>query len=60
MRRREALAQTTVESVLSVGGIDAILFVTERQMQPIVATIPVVIARPEGMDAAVAQLLFVN
>jgi hypothetical protein len=56
MKRREAIAQETLQSILRSPGIDAILYVTERQMQAIAAAIPIVITRPEGMEAAVAEL----
>jgi len=57
MKRREAIADETLQSVLHVEGLGAILYVTERQMQPIVAAIPVVMTRPGGMEEAVAELL---
>jgi len=60
MRARLDPAEARLESSLSVVGFEGIVYVTERQMQPIAATIPVVITRPEAMDAAVAQLLSVN
>lgn len=57
MKRRESVADATFQSTLTMEGLEGILYVTERQMQPIQGTIPVVVTRPEGMDAAVAQLL---
>jgi hypothetical protein len=56
VKRREATAEETLQSILRSPGIDAILYVTERQMQPIAAAIPIVMTRPEGMEAAVAEL----
>ena len=56
-KRREALAEETLQSVLRVAGVEAILYVTERQMQPFAAAVPIIVTPPEGMDAAVAELL---
>ena len=57
MKRREALADTTWQSVLTTAGVGGILYVTERQVQPTTGSVRVVVTRPEGMDAAAAELL---
>ena len=57
MKRREALAEETLQGVLRVAGLQAILYVTERQLQPIAAAVPIVVTRPEGIDAAIVELL---
>ena len=57
MKRRETIAEETLQSILRSPGIDAILYVTERQLQPIAAAVPIVVTRPEGMDAAIVELL---
>ena len=56
LKRREAIAEETLQSILRSPGIAAVPYVTERQMQPIPAAIPIVITRSEGMEAAVAEL----
>jgi hypothetical protein len=60
LKRRETIADETLQSLLRYTGIDAILYVTERQIQPISAAIPIVITRPKGMEAAVAEFLSMN
>jgi hypothetical protein len=57
MKRREALAEETLLSVLRLAGIEAIVYVTERQMPPRAAAVPIIVTRPEGMDVAIADLL---
>ena len=57
MKRRVAMADETLQSVLRVDGVEAILYVTERQLQPIAAAVPIVVTRPEEMDGAVGELL---
>ena len=57
MKRRVAIAGETLQSVLRVEGLEAILYVTEGQTEPKSAGIPILMTRPEGMEAAVAELL---
>jgi hypothetical protein len=58
--RRQAVAGQTFQSSLSAVRLEGILYVTERQTGPTPVSTPFVITRPEGMDAAVAELLSVN
>jgi len=57
MKRREAIAEETLQGVLRTAGLEAILYVTERQWQPIAAAVPIVVTRPEGMDVAIVEVL---
>ena len=53
MARRESTAQTVLQRTIAAMRPDAVIYVTERQPQPtVVATIPVVVTRPEAMEAA--------
>ncbi len=60
VRRRDAEADMTFQNALSAFPVAGIVYVTERTAQPAGVSIPIVVTRPEGMDAAVAELLAVN
>jgi len=60
VRRREAAAEMTFQSAVGAIRLTGIIYVTERSTQPPAVSIPIVVTRPEGMDAAVAELLSVN
>jgi len=57
INRRDTVAQAAFRDVLTSIPLTGILYVTEREIQPTGVTIPIVITRPEGMDAAVIALL---
>ena len=59
MRRRESVAETTLRDAAAFP-LAGIVYVTERQTPPLAVSVPIVVTRPDGMDAAVAQLLSAN
>jgi hypothetical protein len=60
MRRRELEAETTFQDAVRAAPLAGIVYVTEREIPPLAVSVPLVVTRPEGMDAAVAQLLSAN
>jgi hypothetical protein len=69
-RKREAVAEKTFEDVISAFQtprarvietaqvqLDGILYVTERELKPSDSAVPIIVTRPQGVDAAVADLL---
>lgn len=60
VRRREREADMTLQDALSAFPVEGIVYVTERPAQPAGVAVRIVVTRPEGMDAAVAELLTVN
>jgi hypothetical protein len=60
VRRRQADAETTLQDAVSTLRLTGIVYVTERTVQLGGVSIPIVVTRPEGMEAAVAELLAVN
>jgi hypothetical protein len=60
VRRRVAEADMIFQNALSAFPVAGIVYVTERPAQPAGVAVRIVVTRPEGMDAAVAQLLTVN
>jgi len=60
MRRREVDAETTFRNAVTGLRLAGIVYVTERTAQPAGVSIPIVMTRPEGMDAAAAEILSLN
>jgi hypothetical protein len=54
--RRESTAQTVLQRSLAAMRPDAVIYVTDRQTEPTGVTVPLVVTKPEGMDAAVVAL----
>ena len=57
MKRRGTVAEATFLDAINAMPLAGVVYVTEREIQPVRVTIPTVITQTDGMDSAVVELL---